>query len=360
MISFRLLGKWTSLVLISAALAALLRLGGLPAAELLGPMIAGMFFALRGVVLHVPRSVFSGAQAVVGCMVALTLTPSILTSLGRDWPIMVVVVCMTIAAGGVVGFLLMRLGSLPGNTAAWGMSPGGAAAMTAMAESFGADVRMVAFMQYLRMFVVVLTASGVSRILLGHAADLPGAYSWSPDFDAPLVPLLQTLALVAGGVLLSGRLRIPAAAMLLPMLAGAALNSMGIVTLVLPHWLLWTAYASLGWYVGMRFDRETVLHVLRTIPQMLLATFLLIGLCCVSAWLLTVWPGLDPLSAYLATSPGGLDSVAIIAMGSGCDVGFILALQTLRLFAVVAAGPFVARLVCRISGVSARGSGIAP
>ena len=50
-----------------------------------------------------------------------------------------------------------------------------AAAMTAMAESYGADVRMVAFMQYLRVFVVVLTASTVSRILLGHELAQSGA-----------------------------------------------------------------------------------------------------------------------------------------------------------------------------------------
>lgn len=360
MSSLRHMGKWTLLVLFSVLLSILLRWAGFPAAELLGPMIAGMFFALRGVALTIPRPAFGGAQAVIGCMVALTLTPSTLASLGKDWLVMLVVVCMTIASGGLVGLLLMRFGSLPGNTAAWGSSPGGAAAMTAMAESFGADVRMVAFMQYLRMFVVVLTASGVSRILLGHAAGMPGAHAWSPGFDTPLVPLAQTLSVIVVGMYLSGRLRIPAGALLVPMLAGAVLNSMGLVTLVLPHWLLWVAYASLGWYIGLRFDRETVLHVLRTIPQMLLATFLLIALCCASAWLLTVWPGQDPLSAYLATSPGGLDSVAIIAMGSGCDVAFVLALQTLRLFAVVVTGPLMARLICRISGVSARGSGVRP
>ena len=37
---------------------------------------------------------------------------------------------------------------LPGTTALWGTSPGAASVMTIMAESYGADVRLVALMQY--------------------------------------------------------------------------------------------------------------------------------------------------------------------------------------------------------------------
>ncbi|MFH1914655.1 MAG: AbrB family transcriptional regulator [Pseudomonadota bacterium] len=347
MVSFRLLGKWTSLVLVSALLAALLRWAELPAAEMLGPMVAATFFALRGAAPDMPRWAFGGAQAVIGCMLAMAITPSTLVSLAKDWPIMLTVVAMTIGAGGLTGFLLTRFGSLPGDTAAWGSSPGGAAAMTAMAEAHGADLRMVAFMQYLRLFVVVLTASVVTRLALGHALDTPALHAWNPGLDTPLVPLIQTLALAACGVAAGGRLRIPAGALLLPMLIGATLNATGLVTLIVPPWLLWLAYASLGWYIGLRFTRQTVLHAMQAIPQMLLGTALLIALCGVSAWVLTAWLDMDGLSAFLATSPGGLDSIAIIAMGSGGDLPFILALQTLRLFAVVLTGPLVARLICR-------------
>jgi hypothetical protein len=353
------LGLWAALILVSALLAVGLKWAAFPAAMLLGPMLAGVAFALRGATLDVPRWAFASAQSVVGCLVALTITPSTLVTLGGNWPVMLLVIVLVIVFGALVGMGLMRYGSLPGNTAAWGTSPGGAVAMMAMAEAFGADIRMVAFMQYLRVFVVVLTASGVSRLLLGHAA-APSTQLWLPGFDAPLEPLAQTLALIVGSVLLARWTRMPAGALLLPMLGGALLNSTGMVAITLPPWLLWCAYASLGWYIGLRFTPETVRHALRAVPQMLLATFILIALCCCAAWMLNAWLHVDALSAYLATSPGGLDSVAVIAVGSGCDVPFVLALQTLRLFAVVFTGPLVARLVCRMSGRSARGTGVLP
>ncbi len=53
----------------------------LPAALLLGPMIAGIIFSMRGVTLQLPRSAFLAAQAILGCMIAQNLTGSILTTL---------------------------------------------------------------------------------------------------------------------------------------------------------------------------------------------------------------------------------------------------------------------------------------
>ena len=46
--------------------------------------------------------------------------------------------------------------------------------------------------------------------------------------------------------------------------------------------------------------------------------------------------GIDPLTAYLATSPGGMDSVAIIAAASDrVDISFVMALQTARFLIVL-------------------------
>lgn len=56
---------------------------------------------------------------------------------------------------------------------------------------------------------------------------------------------------------------------------------------------------------------------------------------------------LDFMTAYLATSPGGLDTVAIIAAGTRADMSFIMAMQTLRLFTILLTGPMIARLISR-------------
>jgi uncharacterized membrane protein AbrB (regulator of aidB expression) len=55
--------------------------------------------------------------------------------------------------------------------------------------------------------------------------------------------------------------------------------------------------------------------------------------------------GTDPLTAYLATSPGGADSVAIIAASSPVNAPLVMAFQTARLFAVIAIGPAMSRFI---------------
>jgi uncharacterized protein len=54
-----------------------------------------------------------------------------------------------------------------------------------------------------------------------------------------------------------------------------------------------------------------------------------------------------PLTAYLATSPGGMDAVAIIAASSNVDIAFVMALQTLRFMIVLIAGPPLARFIAQ-------------
>lgn len=335
--------RWAALLASSLALASLFQLAGLPAAFLMGPLLAAMALALNGAGLGLPRASFLAAQALIGCMIAEAVTGSILRTLLEDWAPILLTVLSTILAGGIVGWGLTRLQVLPGTTAAWGSSPGAASAMVAMAEAYGADPRLVAFMQYLRVVLVVLSAALISRLLLGHASvpPVPEAAPWLPS---PL-PFVATLAVAAAGAVAGRWLRIPAGALLLPMAIGSALQATGLVAITLPPWLLGAAYVALGWYVGLRFDREVTRHAVRAIPRLLLATLLLIALCGFSAWLLTWLLPIDGLTAFLATNPGGLDSVAIIAVGSGADVPFVLAVQTLRLLLVVLIGPPLARLI---------------
>ena len=52
---------------------------------------------------------------------------------------------------------------------------------------------------------------------------------------------------------------------------------------------------------------------------------------------------ISPITAYLATSPGGLDSVAVIALASGGDMNIIATVQALRLLIVLFFGPILVR-----------------
>ncbi len=303
--------QWTILLIASLLLGFLLQYFHVPAALLLGPMIVGVAMGLSGASLRIDKRLFILAQAVLGCMIGQSLSPSILTPLLADWQVVLAVLLLTLAASGLSGFLLVRFSDLPGPTGAWGSSPGGASAMVAMSGDFGADPRLVAFMQYLRVLFVATAAAVVARIGLGDAAQNV-SLTWFPALHGGF---LVTLAVMFGGAWLGQRLRIPSGALLLPAFIGAALHAGSVATLQVPEWLLALAYSLIGWSVGLRFTRPIFLLALRTLPQMIVSIIGLMLLCGGLAWMLTRVLHVDLMTAYLATSPGGLDTVAIIAAG---------------------------------------------
>jgi membrane AbrB-like protein len=342
--------QWGVLAAVSVALALALGWANFPAAFLLGPMIAAIACGLGEFTVRVPRLGFTLAQGVLGCMIARALKPAVVSTIAQDWPSMVLTVLVTVAAAMAVAWTLLRTGSLPGTTAAWGTMPGAATGMIAMAEDFGADPRVVAFMQYMRVTCVVVVTALVTRFWFGLGAGTgPSELSGLLTFDPPgIIGAAEALALAAAFGMLGVRLGIPAGGLILPMLAAALLQGVGLYTIVLPPWLLAAVYAVVGWYVGLRFTRRLVGDVVSAIPQMLAGALGLIGLCLGSAWVLTRLVHTDALTAFLATMPGGIDSIAIISAGSRADLGFVFALQALRMFVVIMSGPVLARLVIRL------------
>jgi membrane AbrB-like protein len=220
--------------------------------------------------------------------------------------------------------------------------------MMVLAGAFGADARLVAFMQYVRVVCVAGLASLVARIWIGPAAVAGPHIVWFPALPWP--DFAATLATAGSGVAAGLWLGLPAGPLLVPMVAGALLEGSGLIHIALPPWLLALSYALLGWSVGLGFTRAILAHARRALPQVLLATFILIAVCGALAFILVRAAGVDPLSAYLATSPGGMDTVAIIAASSTVDVSFVMALQTVRFAIVLFAGPPLARFIAQRVG----------
>jgi membrane AbrB-like protein len=343
--------QWGLLLAASLAFIIPLEFVRLPAALLLGAMAAAILIAVYEGTLAVPHWPYAFAQALIGCLVARSIGPAILKTLYMQWPLFLAGVCSVLVISSALGAVLARLRVLPGTTAVWGSAPGAATVMVLMSESFGGDPRLVAFMQFLRVMLVAFVASLVARLWLAPGTAVVAAIDWFPGFTG--ASLLETLALAVIGAIVGDRCGIPAGALLVPLIAGLALSSSGIVTITLPPWLMAGCYAVIGWSIGLRFTRPIVLHAARVLPQIALSTATLILLCGGLAWLLHVIAGTDPLTAYLATSPGGADSVAIIAAASHVDMPFVMAMQMARFMVVILLGPALSRTVARWADRSA-------
>ncbi|WP_158781360.1 AbrB family transcriptional regulator [Pantoea sp. BAV 3049] len=334
--------RWFWLILVSVVVVVALESLHLPAALLLGPMAAAIVFAARDKPLVIHRHLFYLAQGVVGSMIARAIPSSVFIEMAKNWPLFAASILSVIVASTFLGWLLTRYQVLPGSTAIWGSSPGAATAMTLMAESYGADVRLVAFMQYLRVVIVAIAATLVARIWAPPpSASAPSSF----DIIQPVAwgAFGVTLVLIACCVIASRYLRIPAGPLLLSLAGGIIAQDTHLLNIELPPALLMVSYALIGWSIGLRFNRAILLYVAKALPRLLLSIFSLVAICGGFAFLLVHFAGIDPLTAYLATSPGGADSVAIIASSSNVDISFVMSMQTGRFLLVLITGPALAR-----------------
>jgi membrane AbrB-like protein len=325
-------------------------------------MLAGIAIAASGGTARVPNAVFLLAQGIIGCMIANMAPLAIAAEILSRWPVFVFGVLAVIAVSTFLGWWMTRMHLLPGTAVLWGSSPGAATAMVVMAEAHGADGRLVAFMQYLRVAIVAAGASIVAHVWNlnpshamtadpAHAAASGATHAitsvvWFPSLH--WLPFLGTLTLATLGPLLAHLLNIRSGALLIPLGVGLLLNHLGWLLIELPPWLLVLSYAVVGWSIGLRFTRPLLAHVAKVFPRVLACMVALIGLCGVLAGVLVFAAGVDPLTAYLATSPGGADSVAIIAASSKVDVPFVMAMQTSRLIAVIFLAPLITRYIAAL------------
>lgn len=339
--------QWGLMISASLIFSAFLHYWHVPAALLVGPMVIGILMGTNGANITPPKSLYLGAQSVLGVMIGGSMTIGILTSFMQDWPLIIGVTTMTLLASSFLGWILCIKQVLPGTAGIWGSSPGAASAMVIMAEAFGTDARLVAFMQYVRVVIVVAVASSIANFSVDPeiAAAAAQAHQWFPPLDGAGFAL--TLALAAICCFVGQKSRLPSGALLVPIIVTMILHVGGFLDIVLPEWFLGLTYAMIGWVIGLKFTPPVLRHAAQAFPKVLLSIIVLIGFCAGISALLVVFMDVDPLTAYLATSPGGLDSVAIIAASTNVDLSFILVLQATRFFMVLAFGPSLARLVAR-------------
>jgi membrane AbrB-like protein len=322
----------------------LLGLVRVPSAALFGGLVAGLVRALAFPGrLEVHRIAMTAAQAVIGVTIGALVRLSTLGAIGEHWLPVLMVTVGTLALSLAAGQVLRLQRDITPVTGAFSMIAGGASGITAMARDLGADQRMVAVLQYLRVLLVVvlmpLAATAVYGGSTGSGAG--GGTAGTPGWPAGL---LFTVVCAGVGAVLGQVSRIPVGALLGPMLLAAVLDLTGLSHgAQVPGGVENAAFLVIGLQVGVTFTRESLRTVGRALP---LALAIIAGLvlgCAGLGALLSSAAGVGELDAYLATTPGGLYAALATATDSGADATFVLAVQVLRLFVMLLSAPLLAR-----------------
>jgi uncharacterized protein len=218
----------------------------------------------------------------------------------------------------------------------------------ALATKSSGDQRRIAIIQMVRLTALLIGLPSVLTLLgLKNAATTAAA--------AGPVRVHELVILMAGGALggwLFGRFKAPAAALFGSMVAGALLYGSGSISSSLPFWLTQPGLVVIGATVGSNFAGVNRLLLLDT----LLASVgsVVIGgavamLCALpAAWVL----GLPLAQLWLAYAPGGVETMAIMAMALGLDPAFVGGHHLARFFGLGVFVPVWLRHHLKRGGVS--------
>ncbi|MCW3041709.1 MAG: rane protein AbrB duplication [Solirubrobacterales bacterium] len=324
----------------------LLDAAGLPSSFLFAALLLGLAVALRAPdALDVPGVAFRSAQAVAGVTLGAYLQTSALRELAHAWLPVALVSGATLALSLLAGKLLARTTNLDEPTAALGLIAGGASGIVGMSGELGADDRLVAFMQYLRVLVVVASTPLVIALCFpGHHASAAAVAADAQPVLGALRGWLLTVVLALAGAALAARLRLTAGVLLGPMiLTGVVVLAVPGGPFDVPPLLRETSFAVIGLQVGLRFTTGTIRLLGRLLLPVSLVIAALLAACFGLALVLDATTSASLLDSYLATTPGGLYAVLAVASGSGADTTFVVAVQSLRVVVMVLLAPLAVR-----------------
>ena len=325
----------------------LFALVGLPSPALFGGLLAGLVRALAvSARTAVPARATTTAQAVIGVAMGALIDLETLRAVAANWLPVLLVTVGTLALSLAAGQALRLQPGISPVTGAFAMIAGGASGIIVMARELGADERMVAVLQYLRVLLIVVLMPVVATTLYGASPGSgPGATDGGPGWPAGL---LFTVGCGVVGLVLGRLVRLPVPALLGPLLLAAALDLSGLTEdLGVPALVQTAAFLVIGLQVGLSFTRASLRTIGRALPLALAVIVVLIGASAGLGAVLSAVTGASALDGYLATTPGGLYAVLATATDSGADATFVLAVQVLRLFVMLLTAPLVARALRR-------------
>ena len=314
----------------------------LPLAWMIGAMAATTTAALLGARLVLPQPLRNVMVALLGIMLGSGFSPAILQQLG-DWAVsLTALLAYTALAGGLSMLYFRRLAGYEPTTAFFAAMPGGLSEMYLVGSAMGGDGRVISLIHASRIMLVVFSLPFAFQLLLNY----------QPAGRPPVGPgqtelALLDLAILAGcglfGFLGARLLKLPAAAVLGPMVLSGVVHLAGITEAKPPALLIALAQVVIGTSIGCRFTGTPVAMIGRTAFHAAVGTVLLLAVTLVFAFGLAWLTGLSMPALVLAFAPGGLAEMSLIALALGLDAAFVATHHAVRICVIVILAPAVFR-----------------
>ncbi|MBD1381364.1 AbrB family transcriptional regulator [Metabacillus arenae] len=312
-----------------------------PLAWILGPlsmMIVWRSFANR--TLLCPDSIKQISLMFLGIYFGLSFTKSTFIEVGPYIIPFLILTIILILISVTNGLLIGKWLKFDPVTSSFSTIPGGLSEMVVITESLKGNVAMVTIFQTVRLLsVVFLVPFLVTLIFAGNSPSGTVATNDGSVLNGSYFSYLWFILSFAVGWLL--RYKVPAGAVIGPLLVTACLNISGISLPVLPDAIIICAQLVVGTSIGIRMSwNELKLGGKYSFIYFGL-TLILIIISFALGYLFSIFTGVSLSTAILSLAPGGLVEMVLTANSIGADPALVSALQFIRLLFILIVVPTV-------------------
>lgn len=313
-----------------------------PLAWMIGAMLLTTTAAVSGYRYSMPRPLRGGMIAVLGVMLGSAFTPALLDRIGL-WGVSLAGLALFMGLATWVLYLFYRhIAGYDSATAYFCAAPGGLQEMVLAGIAQGGDGRVLALIHAARILFVVMS------LPLGFVwvfGDYGGGAGTRLTGWPPVADLLWLGGCCVVGTVLGRMIRLPAYALVGPMIASAAVHLAGLSQATPPAVVVAIAQVVIGTGLGARFTGLRLADLLRIVGMGLLATPILLGVTVALAWGVHLITGQGLPGLILAYAPGGLAETSLIALYLQIDTAFVAAHHIIRVVVIVSLWPLIFRLL---------------
>lgn len=311
-------------------------------ASIIVSIFVGAFYARRIKELKIKKNVYALSQITIGCFIGLSIELNDIIMSNIPLYFLIIVSIVLIFLSLAIGLLATKSNFLPGTTGLWGMLPGAAPMMIIFSEGKNAVPGLVAFIQYTRVVLVSLLASVV--MFLNSKIELQRIPHQTSDNNSKLFIFVLVMLML---LFLFRKIISFSNVFLLSIFYSITVCSIGF-SIKIPNIILSFAFIILGWNIGFSFTKEIILAARKSFTRVFILITTLIILCYFLSFLLIYFFNIDPLTAYLSTSPGGIDSIAIIASGTSANLAIVICFQLVRFLILLLFGEKIVNFTHKI------------
>ncbi len=294
---------------------------GLPAGWLSGAIVGVSAAALSGRPVYVPPVVGRIVYVILGISLGSSVTPATVATM-VTWPLSML--ALTIAMFAITTSVMAYLKFVHGwpiLDALFAAAPGALAQAMALAQDTGANVRAIAMVQTVRLFVLavalpmIFAAFGVAGVPPPRGGNLPLAQS--------VIELVVIVLASSGAALLAFRLNMPGGLIVGAMAASGILHGGGWVHAFLPVPVAIGSFMVMGAMIGTRLGGADIRQLARL--SLVGIGALLVGTTvgCLFAFIVATLLSLHLADVVMAYAPGAIEAMTIIAFALHLDPVFV-------------------------------------